>query len=179
MSNKNNEVAFGGGCFWCTEAVFGILKGVVSVRSGYAGGTTSNPTYESVSTGKTGHAEVLQITYDSARITFHDLLTVFFASHDPTTLNRQGADTGTQYCSVILYTTPKQKTEAQEYIAKLESDGIKVVTEVKELEKFFPAEDYHQNYYENHMEQPYSKAVIEPKLEKVQKEFKKLLRSHT
>src|SRR5258708_4892546 len=112
-------VAFGGGCFWCTEAVFGVLNGVKSVKAGYAGGITPNPTYQSVSGGETGHAEVLQVEYDPAVISFHDLLSVFFASHDPTTLNRQGADQGTQYRSIILYTTPKQKAEAERYIEEL------------------------------------------------------------
>lgn len=169
-------VVFGGGCFWCTEAVFGILNGVVWVKSGYAGGTTPNPTYESVSSGKTGHAEVLQVEYNPEIILFHDLLTVFFASHDPTTLNRQGADTGTQYRSVILYTTPAQKTESEKYIGELKNDGVKIVTELKPLDTFYPAEDYHQNYYESHENQAYSQAVIKPKLEKVQKEFEKLLK---
>jgi peptide-methionine (S)-S-oxide reductase len=176
MENVNEIVAFGGGCFWCTEAVFGVLKGVVSVKSGYAGGTTPNPTYNSVSTGQTGHAEVLKIGYDPSQISFRDLLTVFFASHDPTTLNRQGADAGTQYRSIILYTTPEQKSESEKYIEEIKKDGISVVTELKPLEKFYLAEDAHQNYYENHAGQPYSQFVIKPKLEKVQKEFEKLLK---
>ncbi len=175
---NKQTVVFGGGCFWCTEAVFGILRGVISVKSGYAGGTTSNPTYESVSSGKTGHAEVLQVEYDPEQITFHDLLTVFFASHDPTTLNRQGADSGTQYRSIILYETLEQKNEAGKYIGDLKNDGVKVVTELKELEKFFPAEENHQNYYQNHSWLPYSQVVIAPKLEKVQKEFKQLIKEH-
>jgi peptide-methionine (S)-S-oxide reductase len=128
-------VAFGGGCFWCTEAVFGVLEGVRSVKSGYAGGTTPNPTYESVSSGTIGHAEVLKVEYDPAVISFHDLLSVFFASHDPTTLNRQGADIGTQYRSIILYTTPEQKAEAERYIEELKKD-LKIVTEIKSLETF-------------------------------------------
>ena len=176
MENKNEIVVFGGGCFWCTEAVFGILKGVISVKSGYAGGSTPNPTYESVSSGKTGHAEVLKIEFDPAQISFHDLLTVFFASHDPTTLNRQGADRGTQYRSIILYTSPEQKTESQQYIDEIKKDGVSVVTELKSLETFYPAEDYHQNYYANHEDQAYSQVVIKPKLEKVEERFKDLLK---
>ena len=141
---------FGGGCFWCTEAVFGILKGVISVMPGYAGGETPNPNYESVSSGKTGHTEVLKIEYDPALITYRDLLTVFFASHDPTSRNRQGADVGTQYRSIILYSTDQQRIEAEQYIKELVDSGVPVVTEVKELTRFFPAEAYHQNYYKNH-----------------------------
>ncbi len=178
MEFETNIVAFGGGCFWCTEAVFGVLRGVVKVTSGYAGGSSPNPTYESVSTGKTGHAEVLQVEYDPREISFHDLLTVFFASHDPTTLNRQGADTGTQYRSIILYTDAGQKDEAEAYIQKLKGERVAVVTEVVKLEMFFPAEAYHQNYYETHDTQPYSQIVIAPKLEKIQKEFKQLLKTH-
>ncbi len=168
-------IVFGGGCFWCTEAVFGVLNGVKSVKSGYAGGTTPNPTYQSVSGGETGHAEVLEVQYDPSVISFHDLLSVFFASHDPTTLNRQGADQGTQYRSIILYTTPEQKTEAERYIEELKQD-LHIVTELKPLDKFYPAEDYHQNYYNNHEDQMYSQAVIKPKLEKLQKEFDRLLK---
>ncbi len=168
-------VVFGGGCFWCTEAVFGVLNGVKSLKSGYAGGITPNPTYQSVSGGETGHAEVLQIQYDPAVISFHDLLTVFFASHDPTTLNRQGADQGTQYRSIILYTTPEQKTEAERYIKELKKD-LNIVTELKPLDMFYPAEDYHQNYYNNHEDEMYPQAIIKPKLEKLQKEFDRLLK---
>ena len=166
---------FGGGCFWCTEAVFGILKGVISVMPGYAGGETPNPNYESVSSGKTGHTGVLKIEYDPALIPYRDLLTVFFASHDPTSRNRQGADVGTQYRSIILYSTDQQRIEAEQYIKELVDSGVPVVTEVKELTRFFPAEAYHQNYYKNHKEQGYSQFVIKPKIEKVQKEFQQLL----
>lgn len=177
---KTETIVFGGGCFWCTEAVFGILKGVVSVMPGYAGGTTPNPTYESVSTGTTGHAEVLKVEYEPETISFRDLLTVFFASHDPTTRNRQGADVGPQYRSIILYTTPEQKTEAEKYIAEIAPEyPSQIVTEIKPLEQFFPAEAYHKNYYENHQEQGYSQFVIAPKVEKIQKEFQQLLKTHT
>jgi peptide-methionine (S)-S-oxide reductase len=174
MNSTTETAVFGGGCFWCTEAVFGVLNGVVSVKSGYAGGTTPNPTYESVSSGKTGHAEVLKVEYDPAVISFHDLLTVFFVSHDPTTLNRQGADVGTQYRSIILYTTPEQKSEAERYIDDLKKD-LNIVTELKPLDMFYPAEDYHQDFYKNHEDQPYSQIIIKPKLEKLQKEFNRLI----
>ncbi len=175
QDNKKEAVAFGGGCFWCTEAVFATLNGVTSVKSGYAGGSTPNPTYNSVSGGKTGHAEVLYIEYDPSLISFASLLKVFFASHDPTTLNRQGADTGPQYRSIILYTNAQQKEESEKYIEELKNAGTAVVTELKELEKFYPAEDYHQSYYQNHEEQPYAQIVIKPKLEKIEKEFKELI----
>ncbi|MBX4189904.1 peptide-methionine (S)-S-oxide reductase MsrA [Candidatus Parcubacteria bacterium] len=171
-------IIFGGGCFWCTEAVFGILSGIVSVKSGYAGGETANPTYEQVSSGKTGHAEVLKIEYNPAQISLHDLLTVFFASHDPTTRNRQGADVGTQYRSIILYTTPEQKSEAEKYISEINSPEHPIVTEVMLLKEFYPAEEYHQNFYKNHEEEMYSQAVIKPKLEKVEKEFQQLLKKN-
>ncbi len=174
---KTETIVFGGGCFWCTEAVFSLLKGVLSVKSGYAGGTTPNPTYESVSSGATGHAEVLKVEYDSEQITFHDLLTVFFASHDPTSLNRQGADVGTQYRSIVLYTTPEQKSETEKYIIEIDSDKHKIVTEVKKFDQFYPAEAYHQNYYVNHKDEGYPQFVIAPKIEKVQKEFQRLLKT--
>lgn len=178
MGRKIETIVFGGGCFWCTEAVFNLLKGVLSVQSGYAGGETPNPTYQSVSSGKTGHAEVLKVEYDPETISTRDLLTVFFSSHDPTSLNRQGADVGTQYRSIVLYTTPAQRDEAEGYVKEFKAGGVKVVTELKPLEKFFPAEEYHQNYYATHEEQPYSQAVIVPKIEKVQKEFQKLLKTN-
>lgn len=172
---------FGGGCFWCTEAVFLQLKGVASVMSGYAGGQTKNPTYEQVSTGKSGHAEVIKIEYDPSQISYHDLLTVFFASHDPTTLNRQGGDVGTQYRSVILYTTEEQKHGAEKFIQELNnssSKGRSIVTELQPLEKFYEAEEYHRNFYKNNPTQAYCQLVINPKLEKVQKQFAELLKSH-
>ncbi len=169
-------VVFGGGCFWCTEAVFKELKGVISVMSGYAGGETPNPTYESVCSGTTGHAEVSKIEFDPSVISFYDLLTVFFAVHDPTTLNRQGADVGTQYRSVVFYTTPEQQKETESYIDELNQSGPKVITQVAPLEKFFIAEEYHRNYFENHPEQAYCQAVINPKLEKLQEKFEDLLK---
>lgn len=174
---QSRDIAvFGGGCFWCTEAVFQDLKGVLSVMSGYAGGTTENPTYDRVSSGTTGHAEAIKIEFDAAEISFNDLLTVFFATHDPTTLNRQGNDTGPQYRSIILYADDAQKTAAEAYIQDLKSEGLKVVTEVKPLGKFYPAEEYHRNYYKNNSDAPYCQIVIEPKLQKVQEKFYALLK---
>ena len=171
------EVAvFGGGCFWCTEAIFSSLKGVMEVLPGYAGGTMPNPTYEQVCTGTTGHAEATKILFDPSQITYNDLLTVFFATHDPTTLNRQGADVGTQYRSVIFTTTPDQEQQAKDFISQLNQEGLKVVTEITSFTEFYPAEDYHKNYYENHKDQPYCEAVISPKLEKLQAKFSELLK---
>ncbi len=173
---------FGGGCFWCTEAIFQELRGVLSVMPGYAGGATPNPTYESVCSGTTGHAEVIKIEYDPSLITFKDLLTVFFATHDSTTLNRQGNDIGTQYRSIILYTTPEQEHEARHFIDQLtasSSEGGRITTEVKPLDKFFPAEDYHRNYYKDNPSQAYCQIIINPKLEKVQKKFADLLKTQS
>lgn len=170
---------FGGGCFWCTEAIFKMLKGVKSVMPGYAGGTKPNPTYEEVCGGKTGHAEVIRIEYDPKEIKFRDLLTVFFATHDPTTPNRQGADVGPQYRSVILYTTDTQKEETAQFIAGLNassSEGKPIVTEIKPLDKFYEAENYHRDYYAKNQGNPYCEVVINPKLQKVQKEFAELLK---
>jgi peptide-methionine (S)-S-oxide reductase len=180
MSDTTSQVAvFGGGCFWCTEAVFDELRGVISVMPGYAGGTTHNPTYEEVCGGGTGHAEVIRIEFDPAQIHFQDLLTVFFATHDPTTLNRQGNDAGTQYRSTILYTDDEQKREAEALIKELndaQSYGRPVVTTVEPLRDFYPAEDYHHNYYEKNPYQPYCQFTIPPKLEKLHKRFTGLLR---
>ncbi len=176
MSMKTETIVFGGGCFWCIEAVFKMIRGVESVASGYAGGTDTNPTYERVSAEMTGHVEVVQVTYDHAAVSIRDLLTVYFASHDPTTMNRQGADVGTQYRSAIFYTTPEQKEAAETYIEELQADHLQVVTQVAPLEHFYPAEEYHQNYYQNNKKAGYCQIVIEPKLEKVQKSFSKLLK---
>lgn len=143
---------FGGGCFWCTEAVFQQLKGVKTVVSGYSGGTVKDPTYDQVCTGKTGHAEVIHITYDPKLVTFPDLLEVFWKTHDPTTLNRQGADVGTQYRSAVFYHTPEQKKEAEEYKKKIDAAGVfdkPIVTEITAFDVFYPAEKYHQNYFVN------------------------------
>ena len=175
---KKEIAVFGGGCFWCTEAVFKMLKGVDRVEPGYAGGRTKNPSYEQVSGGETGHAEVIWIEYDPAVIQYRDLLTVFFASHDPTTLNRQGNDVGTQYRSVIFFSNPEQQKQATTFIAELNStstDGNKIVTEVEPLENYYPAESYHQDYFTNHKEATYCQLVINPKLEKIQKKFAELL----
>lgn len=173
------EVAvFGGGCFWCMEAVFKMMKGVSSVVPGYAGGTTANPTYEQVSSGTTGHAECVKIEYDPAIVRYRDLLTVFFGSHDPTTLNRQGPDTGTQYRSVVFTTTPEQKTEAERFIAAINASaggGAPAVTAVEPLTDFYEAEGYHHDYFAKHPGNPYCEVIINPKLEKVQKEYADLL----
>ena len=177
---KKETVVFGGGCFWCTEAVFKMLKGVESVTSGYAGGTTVNPTYQQVCSGTTGHAEAIQIEYDPELVSYKDLLTIFFASHDATQLNRQGADVGTQYRSIVLYTNTEQKTEAEDFIQELNassSEGDPIVTEVVPLTVFYPAEDYHQNYYAQNANQGYCQIVIAPKLQKVQEKYAELLKS--
>ena len=180
MNENKKEIAiFGGGCFWCTEAVFKMMKGVTSVLPGYTGGTTKNPTYEEVSRGNTGHVEVVQIEYDPNEVRYQDLMTVFFGSHDPTTPNQQGNDIGTQYRSVIFYTTPEQKAEAAALIADMNSSskfGAPVVTTVEPLKVFYPAEDYHKDYYAQHQNAGYCQIVINPKLEKVQKEYGNLLK---
>ncbi|MGH7916417.1 MAG: peptide-methionine (S)-S-oxide reductase MsrA [Candidatus Binataceae bacterium] len=180
MDHNAQTAVFGGGCFWCTEAVFERLGGVVSVMPGYAGGTLSNPTYAQVCGGRTGHAEVSRVEYDPARLSFRDLLTVFFATHDPTSLNRQGADVGTEYRSVIFYTTEEQRREAESFIEELNaslSNGKRIVTEVVALPAFYPAENYHREYYSNNTFAPYCQVVIEPKLAKLHKHFKELLRT--
>jgi peptide-methionine (S)-S-oxide reductase len=181
MSDVKKEIAvFGGGCFWCTEAVFKMIRGVSVVKPGYAGGTVKNPTYEQVSTGTTGHAEVVYIEYDPALVKYDDLLTVFFGSHDPTTVNRQGNDVGTQYRSVIFYTTPDQKQIAEDFIMTIntaDSLGAPVVTEVVPLSDFYDAENYHRDYFAHHPDAAYCALVINPKLEKVQKHFASLLKT--
>ncbi len=178
--NITTEIAvFGGGCFWCTEAVFKMLKGVISIVPGYAGGTTMNPTYEEVSSGTTGHAEAIQVIYDPEQIRYEILLTVFFGTHDPTTLNRQGADVGTQYRSIILYSNENQKQIAERFIRDANashSEGAPIITEVKPLTAFYEAESYHHDYYEKNKRQPYCQVVINPKLKKVQEEFAELLK---
>ncbi|MGH7831963.1 MAG: peptide-methionine (S)-S-oxide reductase MsrA [Candidatus Binatia bacterium] len=180
--NQQTEVAvFGGGCFWCTEAVFDELRGVVSVMPGYAGGGVKHPTYEQVCNGTTGHAEVIRIEFDPSEIAYRDLLTVFFATHDPTTLNRQGNDVGTQYRSAVFYASEAQKEAAETFIKELNKTlrhGKPVVTEVKPLGEFYEAEEYHRKYYENNSFQPYCQFIINPKLQKVYKQFTKLLKSH-
>ena len=174
MEKKEETAVFGGGCFWCTEAVFSELKGVVSVISGYAGGHTENPTYRDVCRDDTGHAEATRIEFDPGLVTYKDLLAVFFASHDPTTLNRQGADRGTHYRSIILYTNDGQKEQAEAFIRELDSSGSlgnPVVTEVARFERFYEAEAEHQQFYINNPGAMYCQVVIRPKVEKVRREF--------
>lgn len=165
---------FAGGCFWCTEAVFQRLRGVIEVVSGYTGGESKNPTYEQVSSGDTGHAEAVQITYDPEQIKYRDLLEIFFATHDPTTLNKQGNDFGTQYRSAIFYADDSQKKQAESIVDELSSAGAygnPIVTELKPLAQFYPAEGYHRNYYQNNQSAPYCAFVIAPKLKKFKEKF--------
>lgn len=171
-------IVFGGGCFWCTEAVFTMLKGVKTVEPGYAGGHVENPTYEQVSGGKTGHIEVIKIEYNPDEIAFEELLRVFFATHDATTIDRQGNDVGPQYNSAIFYTTKRQQEKAQHYIDVINRAGHvqPIVTKVRPLDTFYPAEDYHKNYYERNKSAGYCQLVIEPKVEKVGQKFKDLLK---
>jgi len=182
QNNENLEtIILGGGCFWCTEAVFKELRGVHSVTPGYAGGAKKDPNYDEVSGGETGHAEVIRIEYDPQEISYSDLLTVFFATHDPTTLNRQGNDVGTQYRSTVLYTNDGQKHEAEAFIKEVDAsakDGGRVVTEVKPLDTFYEAEEYHKDYYARNQSAPYCRIIINPKLEKVQKKFAELLKTN-
>lgn len=172
MSENKTEIAdFGGGCFWCMEAVFERLPGVISVTSGYAGGHTENPTYQQVCTGATGHAEITQIEFDPAKVSYNQLLGVFWQAHNPTTLNRQGADEGTQYRSIILYRDEKQKLEAEKSKLDAQKDfKHPIVTEIVPLKKFYPAEDHHQQYFDNNSNAPYCQIVIAPKLHKLEKE---------
>jgi len=176
-SHAAREIAvFGGGCFWCTEAIFQSLKGVSKVMPGYTGGTVPDPSYEQVCSGRTGHAEATRIEFDPREISYRDLLTVFFATHDSTTLNRQGNDIGTQYRSAIFVTTPEQQQQAEQFITELKKDGVKATTTVQPLETFYEAEDYHRDYYRKNQEQPYCQAVINPKLAKVKQRFVALLK---
>lgn len=179
-SMENLEVAtLGAGCFWCIEAVFQELKGVKAVESGYTGGSVKNPTYKEVCTGTTGHAEVAQITYDPAVISFKEILEVFWQTHDPTTLNRQGNDVGTQYRSAVFYHNDEQKRIAQYYKKELDASGAfdqPIVTEITPLGKYYKAEDYHQNYFKYNSDQPYCAFVISPKMEKFRKAFKDKLK---
>lgn len=174
------EVAtFAGGCFWCTEAVFLEINGVEKVVSGYIGGKTKNPTYKDICTGETGHAEAIQITYNPKEVAYEDLLEVFFETHDPTTLNRQGADIGTQYRSEIFYHSEAQKVKAENYIELLVKEKLydkSIVTKISSATQFYPAEDYHQNYYNQNSSQGYCQMVIAPKLEKLHKYYKSKLK---
>jgi peptide-methionine (S)-S-oxide reductase len=179
---KLQTAVFGGGCFWCTEAVFKMLRGVASVEPGYSGGATPNPTYDQVCSGTSCHVECAKIEYDPALIKYTDLLTVFFGSHDPTTPDRQGNDVGSQYRSVIFYSTPTQKAEAERFIAGLNTSnekGAPIVTTVEPLGPFYVAEDYHRDYYAAHPNQTYCLLVINPKLDKVARDFAALIKDPT
>jgi peptide-methionine (S)-S-oxide reductase len=179
---KNEVATLAGGCFWCLEAVFDELKGVESVESGYSGGKLQDPSYAQVCDGDTGHAEVVQVTFDPQVLSYNDLLTVFFSIHDPTTLNRQGADAGTQYRSAIFYHDEAQKETAEQVIRKIEDAGIwdhPIVTEVTPFEKFYLAEDYHQEYFTHNSFQPYCRAVIAPKVSKFRKQYVDRLKKET
>ena len=181
VTTQLSQAIFANGCFWCTEAVFSSLKGVHSVVSGYTGGVTENPTYESVHWGTTGHAEAIKIEYDPSVISYADLLNVFFNTHDPTTLNRQGNDVGTEYRSAIFYVNDEQRNMAEVLIKELNDSkayDVPVVTTVQPLTVFYPAESYHQEYYAHHSDQPYCQIVIAPKLEKLQKRFAELLKNN-
>jgi peptide-methionine (S)-S-oxide reductase len=175
------EVAtLAGGCFWCLEAVFDQVQGVLHVESGYSGGTTRNPTYQEVCTGRTGHAEVVQVTFDPQQITFRELLEIFFTIHDPTTLNRQGADVGTQYRSAIFYHTPEQRQTAEQVIAELTAERLydaPIVTEVAPFSGFYEAEPYHQEYFANNPNQPYCRAVVAPKVAKFRAKFRERMKA--
>ena len=182
MTERRVETAtLGGGCFWCVEAAFDELRGVEKVESGYAGGASANPTYEEVCSGRTGHAEVVRVTYDASAITFRDLLDVFFTVHDPTTLNRQGADVGTQYRSVIFYEDEAQREAAERAIEELSRSGVyegAIVTEVSPAPEFYPAEAYHADYYRRNPGQGYCQAVIAPKLAKLRRKHADRLKRH-
>jgi peptide-methionine (S)-S-oxide reductase len=174
MTKNLSLATFGSGCFWCTEAIFQRVNGVEKVESGYSGGRVKNPTYKEVCSGLTGHAEVIQVTYNPSVISYDELLEIFWQTHDPTTLNRQGADVGTQYRSVIFYHTPEQKQLAEQYKIKLDASGAfdrPIVTEISPFTAFYKAEDYHQNYYNLNGSAPYCAYVIQPKLDKFKKVF--------
>jgi methionine-S-sulfoxide reductase len=173
--NINEEITLGGGCFWCLDAVYREIRGVEKVLSGYSGGSVANPTYEDVCTGSTGHAEVVQITFNPRIITAEKLLQIFFVIHDPTTLNRQGDDVGTQYRSIIFYRNQKQKDVIDKVIGELKKDEVyknPIITEVVPFQSFYTAEDYHQNYYSQNREQGYCRIIINPKLDKFKKTFR-------
>ena len=179
MKSKKETATFGGGCFWCTEAIFERVKGVHEVVSGYSGGTVANPDYKMVTSGRTGHAEVVQISFDPDVVSYLDLLEIFFKTHDPTTLNRQGADVGTQYRSIILYHNEEQSELARQIIQDLDAEQIwsdPIVTQVEPFSAFYSAEKYHQEYYENNPNQGYCRLVITPKVEKFEKIFREKLK---
>jgi peptide-methionine (S)-S-oxide reductase len=180
VSSRTEVATLGGGCFWCLEAVYDELRGVESVESGYSGGSVPNPTYRQVVTGTTGHAEVVQVTFDPEAVSFREILEVFFTIHDPTTLNRQGADVGPQYRSAIFYHDEEQRRVAEELISELEAEGVwdhPIVTEVTPFERFYIAEDYHQEYYRNNAYQPYCQVVITPKVAKFRKQYLERLKA--
>ncbi len=174
MEQNEEKATLAGGCFWCLEAVFVDLRGVLRVESGYTGGHVPNPTYQAVCNGTTGHAEVVQVSFDPRVVSFKELLEVFFTIHDPTTLNRQGGDSGTQYRSAIFYHSPEQKETSAQVIAELSAARVwnaPIVTEVTPLAEYYAAENYHQEYYQNNASQPYCRAVIEPKVSKFRKQY--------
>ena len=179
QSVPSEVVTLAGGCFWCIEAVFWEVDGVESVISGYTGGTIVNPTYQQVCTGETSHAETVQVTFDPARVSYREILEIFFSVHDPTTLNRQGVDTGTQYRSAIFYHNEQQKAIAEEFIGELDKARLwkkHIVTRIAPLDKFYPAEDYHRGYFSRHPEQGYCQMVISPKVNKFRKQWAKRLK---
>ena len=172
-AEKKERAILGGGCFWCVEAVYETVPGILAVTSGYAGGNVPNPTYEEVCTGRTGHAEVVQIEYDPDKTSYSEIIDLFWKAHDPTTLNRQGPDSGTQYRSIILYEDERQKTIAEKSKAAAQAHfKDPIVTEIVRLDEFYPAEKYHQDFYSNNPNYPYSRAIIRPKLEKLEKSAK-------
>ena len=181
MVEPSETITLGGGCFWCTEAAFLELNGVVRVESGYSGGNSRNPTYDQVCTGTTGHAEVVEVTFNPRIISLQDLLSFFFTIHDPTTLNRQGADRGTQYRSVIFYRDNRQKETAEQVIRQIEASGVwqkPVVTQIVPFNAFYKAEEYHQNYFRNNPRQPYCQVVIAPKVAKLREHYRERLKVH-
>jgi peptide-methionine (S)-S-oxide reductase len=178
-TNKTETAVFGGGCYWCTEAIFQMLPGVKSVASGFAGGNKDNPSYEEVCTGATGHAEVIQVEYDPKAVSYSKLLETFWEAHDPTTLNRQGADVGTQYRSIVLYQTEEEKRTAEKSKAEAQKElGKPIVTEIVPLKKFWKADEKHQNFYRSNPNQGYCRAVIRPKVEKFEKKLKTGVTAH-
>jgi peptide-methionine (S)-S-oxide reductase len=179
MDSSYEKATLGGGCFWCTEAVFQEINGVIEVVSGYSGGHIENPTYQQITTGRTGHAEVVQVTFNPGVVSYREILEIFFTMHDPTSLNRQGADVGPQYRSVIFYHNEEQKRIAEDFIQEMNETNIfnlPIVTQLEPLKEFYEAEDYHKNYYKRNKNQVYSQYVIAPKLEKVEKKFKEKLK---
>jgi peptide-methionine (S)-S-oxide reductase len=181
MAARREVATLGGGCFWCMEAIFTELSGVDKVESGYAGGSVPNPSYEQVCTGRTGHAEVVQITFDPSLLSYPDLLRIFFTVHDPTTLNRQGADVGTNYRSIILYHNEEQKSQASEVIREITESGIwndPIVTQLEPFKAFYPAEQYHQEYFKNNPNQSYCRIVIAPKVRKFREHYMQRLKVH-